>query len=312
LGILKSAGSALKISDKIKMKKLTIILIVLFAVTIKTNAQVPNNGFETWEDYTDGVNVYQKPDLWNGSLPYSPLTHSFSIEKNPESYPLGTGQYSMKIKPDIANGVRGVAISNDGADAMVNWIPKPSFAINQRPASLFLYYKCFPFGGDTIVCTVFFYKNGVVIGMPSFGTTDTISTWTALEVPMTYNTSDVPDSATILFVTGAFIQHTESTMYVDNLSFDGFVTSIPEKTSGNTIFNLYPNPASDIITLNIDNKNNDDLTLNVYNVSGTLVKSEMLKQNQRQINIWDLCNGVYVVEITSKEWTEQQKLTIQR
>ena len=234
------------------------------------------------------------------------------IQKNNESYPDGTGQFSMKIQPNIANGVRGVAISNDDADPMVNWIPKPSFAISQRPASLFLYYKCFPFGGDTIVGMVYFYKNGVVIGNPSFGTTETISSWTALEVPITYYTSDVPDSATILFVTGAYIQHTESTMYVDNLSFDGFVNSISEKTLENTFFNLYPNPVSDIITLNIDNTNNADLTLNIYNVTGELISSETLQQNQQQINIGNLNNGIYFFEIKSKEWTEKQKLIIQR
>jgi hypothetical protein len=295
------------------MKKLTIILIVLFAASIKTNAQIPNSGFETWENYVDEYTgyVYEKPDLWNGSLPNNSV-YSFSIVKNPDSYPVGTGQYSMKIQPDIANGVRGVAISNDGADSMVNWIPKPSFAINQRPASLYFYYKCFPFGGDTIIGKVYFYKNGVVIGNPVFGTTQAISSWTAWEVPMTYYTSDVPDSATIFFVTGAYIQHTESIMYVDNLSFDGFVTSISEQTSENTILNIYPNPASDIITLNIENKNNADLTLNIYNATGALVKSEKLIQNQRQFDIGDLSNGIYLVEIKSKEWTGKQKLIIQR
>ena len=77
-------------------------------------------------------------------------------------------------------------------------------------------------------------------------------------------------------------------------------------------FNLYPIPAFDIITLNIDNRNNDDLTLNIYNVTGTLVKSEMLKQNQRQINIVDLSNGIYMVEVKTKKWTEKQKLIIQK
>lgn len=287
-------------------------MTVLIAITIKVNAQIPNSGFENWENYYDESNVYEKPDYWNGSLPYSPSTHSFSIEKNLESYPAGTGEYSLKIQADIANGVRGVAISNDGNDPMENWIPQPSFAINYRPDSLFLYYKCFPYGGDTIIGSVYFYKNGDVIGNTSFGTTETVSSWTELAVPMTYNTSDIPDSATILFVTGAYIQHSESILYVDNLSFSDFVTSVPEEFSENTIFNLYPNPASDIISLNIGNSNNDDLNLNIYNVIGTLVKSEMLKQNQRQLNISDLCNGIYMVEIKSKEFNGKQKLIIQK
>jgi hypothetical protein len=296
------------------MKKFTIILTVLIALTINTNAQIPNSGFETWENYVDNYTgyVYQKPDLWNGALPNG-LIPSYSIQKNPESYPAGTGQYSMKIQPDNANGVRGVAGSYDLKITLVNGQFPPTFAINYRPASLYLYYKCFPFGGDTIMCTAYFYKNGVVIGNSLLGTTKTVSTWTPLEIPAHYTTSDIPDAATIFFSTGAYIQHSsQSTLYVDNLSFTGFVTSVPEKISENTIFNLYPNPASDIITLNIDNFNNADLTLNIYNVIGTLVKSEPLKQDQRQINIGDLSNGSYMVEIKSKGWSEKQKLIVQR
>ena len=64
--------------------------------------------------------------------------------------------------------------------------------------------------------------------------------------------------------------------------------------------------------MNIENKNNADLTLNIYAFAGTLVKSEILNQNQQQINIGDLSEGIYIVEIKSKEWTEKRKLIIQR
>jgi hypothetical protein len=185
------------------------------------------------------------------------MAHSFSITKNLESYPVGTGQYSMKIQPDIANGVRGVAGTDDDSklghagDTLislptdsggpVNGIPQPSFAINKRPASLFFYYKCFPFGGDTILCGVWFYKNGAVIGISGWGTTQTISSWTALEIPMKYNTADVPDSATIMFLTGVS-QHSQSTMYVDNLSFDTLITSVTADRNPRS-----PHPGSDIV-----------------------------------------------------------------
>jgi len=54
------------------------------------------------------------------------------------------------------------------------------------------------------------------------------------------------------------------------------------------------------------------LALNIYNIMGVLVKSEMLKQSQRQINIRDLSNGIYMITIKSKDLTEKQKLIIQR
>lgn len=87
---------------------------------------------------------------------------------------------------------------------------------------------------------------------------------------------------------------------------------IEQIISQNNIFTLYPNPASDLVNLNIDKTNNTELTLNIYNVTGTLVKSEILEQNNRQINIGDLSNGVYIVTIKSKDLTENQRLIIQR
>ncbi len=289
------------------------ILTALMAMAIKTNAQIPNSGFETWEAYEDNYThyIYEKPDLWVGSLPKN-NAYSFSITKNAESYPAGTGQYSMKITPDIANGVVGIAISNDQFDPMISSIPKPSFAINYRPAALYLYFKYFPSGGDTMIAKVFFYRNGVVIGNPVYGTTNTVSNWTPLQIPMTYSTSDVPDSATIFFVTRAYVQHAESVLYIDNLSFNGFVTAVQEVSPENFGFNIYPNPSSDRITFNINNNNGDYITLNIYNALGEIVKKEILKQNQQQINIEDLSNGVYVAEIKSQHLTGRQKLFIQR
>ena len=75
---------------------------------------------------------------------------------------------------------------------------------------------------------------------------------------------------------------------------------------------VYPNPASDLITLSFDRTNNQKIILNVYNVIGGLVKTELLKQNQQQVNIYDLNNGIYIVEIKANDWSEKQQLIIQR
>ncbi len=74
----------------------------------------------------------------------------------------------------------------------------------------------------------------------------------------------------------------------------------------------YPNPSSDLVTVKIDNTNTSDFALNIYNLLGELVKSEKLKTNQEQINIADISNGIYTVEIKANGWSEKQKLIIQR
>jgi len=112
----------------------------------------------------------------------------------------------------------------------------------------------------------------------------------------------------------AYIYFDYNTPVLTNEVLNTYVTTITSiKETGKKVgIKVFPNPASDIVTLNINNANNSDLTLNIYNVIGKLVSSETLLQNQKQIFIDDLSNGLYIVEIKSKEWSEKQKLIIQR
>jgi len=300
------------------MKKITIILSVLIAMTIKANAQIPNSGFETWVDYVDSGDcntphlVYQTPDMWKGSLGKNCLVYSYSIQKNNESYPAGTGQFSMKIQPDTADGVRGVASTVHKNSSMANGIP-PSFAINYKPTSLYLYYKCSSFGGDTIMCMVYFYKNKVVIGSGVFGTTATVPAWTPLEIPIIYTTLDVPDSATVFFMTGVYIQHsTVSTLYVDNLSFAGFVSSVPEKISENTIFNLYPNPVSATTQLTIEASSlTKECILIISNINGQELIKQKIEDAKTKIDINNLAKGIYFVKLIADKTVEVRKVIIE-
>jgi len=85
-----------------------------------------------------------------------------------------------------------------------------------------------------------------------------------------------------------------------------------EDKQPNAMFKIYPNPASERITLIIDNKNNKNLTLNIYTITGVLLNSEIIEQKNLQINTEDLCNGVYLIELKSATERAIQKLIIQR
>lgn len=108
---------------------------------------------------------------------------------------------------------------------------------------------------------------------------------------------------------------------INSIFTDGDVYGrfIPSSSTGiddiklkNEFFNLFPNPASNRVNLSVNKPYDADITMNIYNVIGKLIRTEILIQNQQQINIEDLSNGIFMVEIKSKEWTENQKLLIQR
>ncbi len=290
------------------MKKFTIVMTVLIAMTIKTNAQIPNSGFEDWGT----IGSYEDPIGW-ATMNASCAGPFYSCTKSTDHYPASVGNYSIRVENNTSltqmTGGYGVAITDTMAYPF-----QPAFPIIGNPTSLCGYYQYNSMNNDSMFIRIVFFENSIMLGYNTFITGITTSSWTSFTLPLTYPSAD---SAT-LYISAYYPSsqfddpNGNSVLYVDNLSFDNLITSVPEQISENIFFSLYPNPASDIVTLNIDNTNNANLTLNIYNVIGTLVKSKILKQNQRQINIGDLSNGTYMFEITSKEWTGKQKLIIER
>lgn len=101
---------------------------------------------------------------------------------------------------------------------------------------------------------------------------------------------------------------------VDSLLVNCYLTGVSEDLENDKSIVLYPNPASDFFTLNTDNINLLNATINIYDVVGKLVSSEKLLKDQQQINVSDLVEGAYLVEVISisKEFVETRKLIIQR
>ncbi len=291
------------------MKKFAIILTILLAMTIITNAQIPNNGFEDWTT----IGSYEDPTAW-ATMNFVSAGTFYSCTKSTDHYPENVGIYSIRLENNTSltqmTGAYGMAMTN-----AFDWPFKPAFPVTGNPTSLTGYYKYESFNNDSMFIRIVLFENSIMLGNSIFVTGISTSIWTSFNIPFSNYSS--ADSATIQL--SAFYPESEtdgpngnSVLYVDNLNFDNLITSTSELTKQNMEFNLYPNPAFDIVTLNIDNTNNTDLTLNIYNVTGKLIGSEKLQQNQQQINIGDLNNGIYLFGIRSKEWTVKQKLIIQR
>ena len=73
------------------------------------------------------------------------------------------------------------------------------------------------------------------------------------------------------------------------------------KTSGNvndvlaSTYNIYPNPAKDVLTIKGDNMNQ----IKVYNALGQIVKNIDCNTNEYEINVNDMNNGIYFINITN-------------
>jgi hypothetical protein len=75
---------------------------------------------------------------------------------------------------------------------------------------------------------------------------------------------------------------------------------------------LWPNPAHEILNLDIYDREEAESTINIYNSTGQLVHSESLFENNKQLDISNFNNGFYFLMITSERGVYNQKFTIQK
>jgi hypothetical protein len=280
---------------------------------ITSVAQIPNNGFELWTSFGS----YSNPDSgWVTNNSYSAGTY-YPVTKSTDHYPASVGSFSVRMENNIS--FPGTTAEKYGytATALYPGYNGPFFPIIGHPNSLCGYYKFAPQNNDTMTIMAALYYNGAIVSTAVLNSTTTATDWTSFNIP--FPAYSIADSAQIglcayydvfgIFPSGPY---GNSVLYVDNISFDNLISSVSESPSKNNGVNFYPNPASNVVSLNFTNTQNEDIGINIYSILGVLVRSEILKQNNKQINVSDLSNGVYMVIIKSKDLTETKKLIIQR
>lgn len=88
------------------------------------------------------------------------------------------------------------------------------------------------------------------------------------------------------------------------------VTKTDELIAANNQFSIFPNPAGEYIELFSEN---DDLTLksiNIKNLNGQIVRSLQLNQTYGRIDVGDLKNGAYIIEIYTNSSVQFSKLVV--
>ena len=96
---------------------------------------------------------------------------------------------------------------------------------------------------------------------------------------------------------GAFIPSSTSSLIPIDLGFDELT--------------IYPNPAKDIINIDLFNYDRYQ-TLNIYNIMGVRVITHPTNQKYTQVDVSKLSNGVYFIELSDGYNKKVQKLVIKR
>lgn len=123
------------------------------------------------------------------------------------------------------------------------------------------------------------------------------SVWADFDIPITYISQDVPDTAVVVFY-GAVQGSAATTLWLDDLLFSYSSTSTEEELRDSGI-RMYPNPTSSRVIF-------DNYRLGaryeLYTIRGELLLAGQL---ETEVNIEELPNGLYLIKIEGKEGVKQ-------
>lgn len=103
-----------------------------------------------------------------------------------------------------------------------------------------------------------------------------------------------------------------------NIERVGLLTSLGCGTPNNlvehsfeTSVSISPNPNNGVFVINVNTPNSKNINVNVVNVLGETIKTiNIVASSQEQINLSELCNGVYYLQINSGNDTVVKKVII--
>ncbi len=92
-------------------------------------------------------------------------------------------------------------------------------------------------------------------------------------------------------------------------------TGIIDVTTTKTI--VFPNPVKNNLTIQFPNTINGDTEVTIITVNGQVIKKQLISQNevidyQKQIDVTDLKNGIYLLQLHSTNYSKVLKIVIQK
>ena len=88
------------------------------------------------------------------------------------------------------------------------------------------------------------------------------------------------------------------------------VMAIPSSQK-NIVYTIYPNPASNVVNINLDENGNEEMNIQIYDVAGKKVYSVISQEKQISINTSAWAKGVYTVFISGSNARAVSKIVIQ-
>ncbi|MCA0425925.1 MAG: T9SS type A sorting domain-containing protein [Bacteroidetes bacterium] len=294
------------------MKKLALILIGGLSLFISrpVKAQLPNGGFENWD--TTNLFLYKliNPKGWMSNNMYWQYSQNASaVVPSTDAH---SGNYSamFRVLEDTAVEKQPVYMGTMTGDLLGD-NSTTKFPISGIPSAFNFWYKMQATTRQNLIVSVYLYKNDDMLHSQEIRVDSIQTDWTKVSTPLTYSGSDVPDSASISFIFGyGETYEVNAALFLDDLSLEGISTSLDEISSNS--FELYPNPASDEVSIQLAQQHGKLLSASILSLDGREIQTVQFSEGQTPMLPTNMLNsGLYLVRIQTEKWTGTKRLVIQ-
>ncbi|MBK7036001.1 MAG: T9SS type A sorting domain-containing protein [Bacteroidetes bacterium] len=284
------------------MKIRLLLATSLITLTTVSYSQVPNGDMEDWTVYTSvasGISC-DVPDGWDvpDKIAADLGISDRNCERNSDNVHGGSFAAKLTTKTldvlgtplDVPGTITTGVISFD----FVTFTPAVAggAAISSNYDQLGGFYQYAPSGSDTMNIAVLMFLGTDTVGAGQYRDPNTSAGYVSFVCPITYFAPVIPDKMQITITSsGGFTSLVPgSVLYVDDLEVTGGV-GVEEWNGYGIKRNVYPNPASDYI--NINNPATNDVTIEVYSLSGQRVDVKTLSPDMNSINLDSYSSGIY-------------------
>lgn len=236
------------------LKRIAFILISLTS-TANNTEQLPNGGFETWQDENNA-------EGWN-SLSIEFLF--FSIYFAEQTTDAASGEFAVKLETESVAGFTEVpGLISLGDFDLENLVPTGGIPFSGRPSALSFSYKYFPVNDDMMGSFLLLTRwnettqKRDTIGGTIFSNPMKINDYERITLPIVYFSDLIPDTINVGFASSSILPQDGSTLFVDSVqlkyeTLDPAPIALPASNIASSSFtaNWVPFPLSDSLVFQL-------------------------------------------------------------
>jgi hypothetical protein len=108
---------------------------------------------------------------------------------------------------------------------------------------------------------------------------------------------------------GSFGMNTPGYFFIDDFTTADVPLSVQDINNDNSALVIYPNPASDIVNIDLSKLTNKNVQVNVSDISGKLIYSENISSSDLiSIDVNEYSKGIYFINLTGENFSLNKKL----